>query len=301
MIYTVTFNPSIDYIVSMDNFSLGKTNRTTEEAMLPGGKGINVSTVLTNLGVPNVALGFLAGFTGKEILRLCVERNISCDFLFLPEGNNRINIKLKNYDGTEINGAGPVVSAAVLTDFLQQLQQLKAKDTLVLAGSIPSSLPADIYQNIMEQLKEKDIDIIVDASKELLLNCLQYHPFLIKPNKQELEETFQTTIKNKEDVLHFAKQLQHLGARNVMVSLGSEGAIFLSEKGLELQADVPEGKLINAVGAGDSMIAGFLAGWANTHNYETAFHMAVAAGSASAYSEKLATKEEVEMLLTYFK
>jgi len=232
LIYTVTFNPSIDYIVSMDNFSLGKTNRTTEEAMLPGGKGINVSTVLTNLGVPNVALGFLAGFTGKEILRLCVERNISCNFLFLPEGNNRINIKLKNYDGTEINGAGPVIFSDVLEDFMMQLQQLKSNDTLVLAGSIPSSMPSDIYQTIIKQLTGKEIDIIVDASKELLLNCLQYHPFLIKPNKQELEETFQTTIKNKEDVLHFAKQLQHLGARNVMVSLGSEGAIFLSEKGL---------------------------------------------------------------------
>lgn len=299
MIYTVTFNPSIDYIVSVDNFSLGKTNRTTEENMFPGGKGINVSTVLTNLEIPNTTLGFLAGFTGKEILRLCTERNIASDFIFLPEGNNRINVKLKNYDGTEINGSGPAIPSHKLKAFMEQLQQLKAEDTLVLAGSIPSSMPSDIYQIILKMLREKEINIIVDASKELLLNCLPYHPFLIKPNKQELEETFRITIKDNKEVLHYAGQLQHLGARNVIVSLGSKGAVFLSENGQSFQTTVPKGTLINSVGAGDSMIAGFLAGWENTQNYENAFRMAVAAGSASAYSEELATKDKIMELLPY--
>lgn len=298
MIYTVTFNPSIDYIVSVKDFSLGRTNRTYEEKMLPGGKGINVSTVLTNLNVPNTALGFLAGFTGKEILRLCEEKNINCDFLTLPSGNNRINMKLKNYDGTEINGIGPQIPASCLNQLLQQLQQLEAEDTLILAGSIPASLPSDIYQTIMELLQFKNVKILVDAGKDLLTKCLPYAPFLIKPNRQELEEIFHTTIENKSDALHYAKKLQNMGAKNVMVSLAGDGAVFLSEKRETFEANVPQGTVVNAVGAGDSMIAGFLAGWQNTLDYGQSFQMAVAAGSASAYSEELATKEEILQLLT---
>ena len=300
MIYTVTFNPSIDYIITMDNFSLGKTNRTTSETIFPGGKGINVSTVLTNLEIANIALGFIAGFTGDEIQRLSRKRGILCDFIRLTDGNNRINIKLKNFDGTEINGNGPVISKKELDSLLKQLYELKNNDTLVLAGSIPNSLPAQIYQIILENLKEKNINIVVDATKELLMNTLSYRPFLIKPNKHELEELFDMKISSKEEAIRYARHLQRQGARNVMVSLSGDGAVFVSEEGESFEADVPPGNLINAVGAGDSMIAGFLAGWEMSSDYKQAFQMAVAAGSASAYSEELATKAEVMELLKYF-
>ena len=301
MIYTVTFNPSIDYIVSMDNFSLGKTNRTTTEKMFPGGKGINVSTVLTNLGVENTALGFLAGFTGYEIERLSKERRILCDFIKLPEGSNRINVKLKDYDGTEINGAGPDIPKDKLQQLIEQLHRLKDGDSLILAGSIPTSVPANIYQISLEELKSKDINVVVDATKDLLMNTLHFRPFLIKPNRHELEEAFDITIENKEDAILYARHLQRLGARNVMVSLSGDGAVLVSEEGESFEAEVPPGKLVNAVGSGDSMIAGFLAGWENSGDYGQAFRMAVAAGSASAYSEELATKKEIMNLLSYLK
>ena len=299
MIYTITFNPCIDYIVSMHQFSLGKTNRTTDEKIFPGGKGINVSTVLTNLEISNIALGFIAGFTGNEIKRLSQERGILCDFITLPSGNNRINVKLKDFDGTEINGLGPIITKEKLQELMLQLHHLKDGDTLVLAGSIPASLPPDIYQQIMKELSDKKINIVVDASKSLLLNCLSHHPFLIKPNKQELDEIFNVNIQTKEEALHYARLLQMRGAKNVLVSLSGDGAVFLSEEGEPFMADVPPGKLINAVGSGDSMIAGFLAGFEVTGDYNHAFHMAVAAGSASAYSEELATKEDIMNLLSY--
>lgn len=301
MIYTVTFNPSIDYIVSMDNFELGKTNRTTTEKMFPGGKGINVSTVLTNLGIPNTALGFIAGFTGYEIERLSKDRGILCDFITLPEGNNRINVKLKDFDGTEINGSGPDIPNETLKELIAQLHQLKNGDTLVLAGSIPTSVPANMYQIILEELKSRNINMVVDATKDLLMNTLHFRPFLIKPNRHELEEVFDITIENKEDAVRHARHLQRLGARNVMVSLSGDGAVLVSEEGESFEAEVPPGKLVNAVGSGDSMIAGFLAGWENSKDYGQAFRMAVAAGSASAYSEELATKEEIMILLPYLK
>lgn len=299
MIYTVTFNPSIDYIVSMENFSLGKTNRTQKEIFFPGGKGINVSTVLTNLGISNIALGFIAGFTGKEIKRLSEARGILCDFITLPSGNNRINVKLKDYEGTEINGSGPEISKDKLQELMTQLRRMKDGDSLILAGSIPSSLPSHIYQIIMGELKEKRINIVVDATKELLLNTLSFRPFLIKPNRHELEEAFDTTITTKEEAIRYARHLQRLGARNVLVSLSGAGAVLVSEEGESFEADVPPGTLVNAVGAGDSMIAGFLAGWESHKDYKHAFQMAVAAGSASAYSEEFATKEKIMELLPY--
>ena len=301
MIYTVTFNPSIDYIVSMNDFTLGKTNRTIEEKMLPGGKGINVSTVLTNLGISNIALGFIAGFTGDEIKRLSHQRGILCDFITLPAGNNRINVKLKNYEGTEINGSGPMIGSKELDALMEQLQKLRPGDTLVLAGSIPSSVPSNIYQIILEKLNSKHINVVVDATKDLLMNTLHFRPFLIKPNRHELEEAFDIVIESKEDAIRYARHLQRLGARNVMVSLSGDGAVLVSEEGESFEATVPPGQLINAVGSGDSMIAGFLAGWESSKDYRQAFRMAVAAGSASAYSEELATKEDVEALLSYFK
>ena len=299
MIYTVTFNPSIDYIVSMENFFLGKTNRTTEEKMFPGGKGINVSTVLTNLGIPNIALGFISGFTGNEIKRLSQERGILCDFITLDNGNNRINVKLKNHDGTEINGSGPEIPTDKLKELIERLHRLKDGDSLILAGSIPASVPSDIYQIILEELKSKKLNIVVDATKDLLMNTLHFRPFLIKPNRHELEEAFDITIESKEEAIRYARHLQRLGARNVMVSLSGDGAVFVSEEGESFEANVPPGKLINAVGSGDSMIAGFLAAWETAGDYGKAFHMAVAAGSASAYSEELATKNEIMKLLSY--
>lgn len=298
MIYTVTFNPSIDYIVSMDHFFMGKTNRTTEEKIFPGGKGINVSTVLTNLGISNIALGFIAGFTGSEIKRLSQDRGILCNFITLPSGNNRINVKLKDYDGTEINGSGPDIPKDKLQELLEQLQCLKDGDSLILAGSIPASVPSHIYQIILETLKSKNINVVVDATKDLLMNALQFRPFLIKPNRHELEEAFDIIIENKEDAIRYARHLQRLGARNVMVSLSGDGAVLVSEEGESFEMSVPPGKLINAVGSGDSMIAGFLAGWEISKDYGHAFRMAVAAGSASAYSEELATKEEIMSLLS---
>lgn len=297
MVYTVTFNPSLDYIVSVGDFTLGKTNRTTSEQMLAGGKGINVSTVLTNLGIENIALGFVAGFTGKEIERMAKESGIVCDFITLDNGCSRINVKMKDFDGTEINGMGPVVDDAAVEQLMNQLSNLKSGDVLVLAGSIPSTMRDSIYRDIMSSLKEKKVEFVVDATKDLLLNVLEFHPFLIKPNNHELGEIFDVELTTRESVIPYAKKLQEMGARNVLVSMAGEGAVLLDENQNVYELPAPKGTLVNAVGAGDSMVAGFLAGWTKKQDYKYAFQMAVAAGSASAYSELLATKEEVERLL----
>ena len=296
MIYTVTFNPSLDYIVSIDNFKLGKTNRTITELMLPGGKGLNVSTVLYNLGIENTALGFTAGFVGEELKRLAKETGYSCDFIDIKEGVSRINLKMKDFDGTEINGMGPVIDEGALNALMKKLDMLKNGDVLVLAGSIPSSMPSDIYSRILEALNGRRIRFVVDATKNLLLNVLQFRPFLIKPNNHELGEIFGVTLVSKDDVVPYAKKLQEMGAVNVLVSMAGEGAVFVDETGKVHQLDAPKGILVNAVGAGDSMVAGFLAGWEEQRNYEHAFKMAVAAGSASAFSELLATKDEIRTL-----
>ena len=296
MIYTVTFNPSLDYIVSIDNFKLGKTNRTTTELMLPGGKGLNVSTVLYNLGIENTALGFTAGFVGEELKRLSKETGYGCDFIDIKEGVSRINVKMKDFDGTEINGMGPVIDEEALNALMKKLELLKDKDTLVLAGSIPSGMPSDIYSRILEMLNGRGIRFVVDATNNLLLNVLPFHPFLIKPNNHELGEIFGVTLESKDEVVPYAKKLQEMGAENVLVSMAGEGAVFVDETGKVHQLDAPKGILVNAVGAGDSMVAGFLAGWEEQRNYEHAFKMAVAAGSASAFSELLATKDEIRTL-----
>ena len=296
MIYTVTFNPSLDYIVSMDGFALGKTNRTTTEQMLAGGKGINVSTVLHNLGIDNIALGFIAGFTGQELKRMAQAQGLSTDFIELSQGDTRINVKLKDYDGTEINGMGPVISAEAVEQLMEQLAKLQAGDSLVFAGSIPSSMSSEIYRDIMAKLDAKGIQFVVDATKNLLLNVLEFHPFLIKPNNHELGELFGVELSTREAVIPYAKKLQEEGARNVLVSMAGEGAVLVAETGEVFMSAAPEGILVNAVGAGDSMLAGFLAGWEERHDYGHAFKMGLAAGSASAFSELLATKEEIETL-----
>lgn len=294
MIYTVTFNPSLDYIVSVNDFALGMTNRTATERMLPGGKGINVSIVLKQLGVENTALGFAAGFVGDEIIRSVEEAGVQADFIRIPEGVSRINVKLKNIDGTEINGMGPDISAEKLEELLAKLDGMQEGDLLILAGSIPKSLPNDIYRNILERMERKNIITAVDATGDLLKNVLACHPFLVKPNNHELGELFGVKITEREQVAPYAKKLQEQGARNVLVSMGGQGAVLVAETGEVYLAEAPEGELKNSVGAGDSMVAGFISGWISQKNYEHAFRMGVATGSASAFSENLATRQEVQ-------
>lgn len=297
MIYTVTFNPSLDYIVSVEDFKMGITNRTASELILPGGKGLNVSMVLCNLGIDNTAFGFVAGFTGREIVRRIEEMGVRSDFILVEEGISRINLKLKSVEGTEINGRGPRISEEYVEKLMNKLDILKKDDMLVLAGSIPGSMPDDIYKKIMVRLEGRNIKIIVDATKDLLLNVLGYHPFLVKPNNHELGEIFGVELWTREQVIPYAKKIQGMGAVNVLVSMAGEGAVLVAEDGKVYAAPVPEGKLVNGVGAGDSMVAGFIAGWMEQRDYHHAFIMGLAAGSASAFSEQLATRKEVELIL----
>lgn len=293
MIYTVTFNPSLDYIVSVNDFQLGLTNRTDSELILPGGKGINVSTILMNLGIDSTAFGFAAGFTGEEIIREVEAMGIRSDFIKIDSGISRINLKLKNIDGTEINGSGPEISEEKIEELLRKLDILGEGDILVLAGSIPASMPADMYSTIMERLQHKNVTFIVDATKDLLINVLKYKPFLIKPNNHELGELFDVKLTTREEVIPYGKKLQKQGARNVLISMAGEGAVLVAEDGSVYEAPAPKRTLVNAVGAGDSMVAGFTAGWIEKKDYRHAFYMGVSAGSASAFSEYLATKEEI--------
>ena len=293
MIYTVTFNPSLDYIVSVDDFRLGLTNRTGSELLLPGGKGINVSTVLMNMGIESTALGFVAGFTGEEVVRRLEKMGVKNGFIRIDEGFTRINLKLKSIDGTEINGQGPMIGDDKVSMLMQQLDDLKEGDVLFLSGSIPVSMPDDIYQKIMKRLQKKKVQIVVDATRDLLMNVLPYQPFLIKPNNHELGEIFQTELKTREEVIPYGRKLQEMGARNVLISMAGEGAVLIAADGKVYNAPAPEGRLVNGVGAGDSMVAGFMAGWMEKQDYEYAFHMGISAGSASAFSENLATEEEI--------
>lgn len=293
MIYTVTFNPSIDYMVTVENFALGYTNRTTEEDMFAGGKGINVSYVLQNLGHHSVALGFLAGFVGDEILRKM--DGIQGDFIKLKEGNSRINVKLKNIDGTEINGMGPHIPDEDVKAFFDKIKSLKEDDHLVLAGSIPTSLSPSIYMDILQVTPCKNV--VVDATSSLLLNTLPHKPFLIKPNIHELEEIFDVKIETQDEISTYARKLQEKGARNVIISMGGKGALLVDETDKVHFSECPKGKLISAVGSGDSMVAGFLAGYLEQNDYEFAFKKAVATGSGSAFSEHFATKELVDELM----
>lgn len=297
MIYTVTFNPSLDYIVSVDDFTLGRVNRTRTEIMYPGGKGINVSMVLKNLGYDSHALGFMAGFTGEEIARLLQQRGVHSDFIRVEQGISRINVKLRSREESEINGQGPAISAQDIERLYHQLDAMEDGDVLVLAGSIPDVMPDDIYMDIMKYLEHKKLLIVVDATKDLLVNVLPYHPFLIKPNNHELGEIFGVELQEKQDVFVCAHKLQEMGARNVLVSMAGQGAVLLTENGEQFESNPPKGKVINSVGAGDSMVAGFLAGYLASGNYEEAFYMGLCAGSASAFSENFATKEEVVALL----
>ena len=297
MIYTVKFNPSLDYIVSVRNFEEGNVNRATDEMILPGGKGINVSIVLNNLGMESHLLGFIAGFTGKEIERMVSDDGCISEFIKVDNGLSRINVKMRSEKESEINGIGPEISNSEMTQLLDKLDKLKEGDVLVLAGSIPASIPDTIYYDIMKMLSDRKIMIVVDATKDLLLNVLPLHPFLIKPNKQELAEMMNLENLSKEDIVKNAFELQKRGAGNVLVSMAGEGAILVTEDGKVYSSEAHKGKVVNSVGAGDSMVAGFIYGYLKNKDYKEAFETGLCAGSASAFSENLATKEQVEELL----
>ena len=300
MIYTVTFNPSLDFIVSVDNFKFGIVNRTNKEIINPGGKGINVSMVLSNLGYSSTALGFEAGFTGKEIARLMKERGVESDFITAKSGLSRINMKVRSDDETEINGMGPRISDEDIDKLYVKLDNINDGDILVLAGSIPSVMPETMYSDIMKRLSDKNLKIAVDATKDLLVNVLKYHPFLVKPNNHELGEIYGVELKTRDDVVPYARKMQEEGARNVLVSMAGEGAVLIAEDGKVYQSEAPKGKVSNSVGSGDSMVAGFIAGYLASGDYEQAFYMGVCTGSASAFSEGMATKEAVRELLGQF-
>ena len=297
MIYTVTFNPSLDYIVSVKAFRPGMTNRTSSELMLAGGKGINVSIVLGNLGIKSTALGFIAGFTGDEIVRRLHNGGINSEFIKINDGISRINIKLKSIDGTEINGQGPHIDSSHIEQLMNRLRRLESGDVLVLAGSIPAGISDNIYKDIMDMLKDKGVQIVVDATSRLLTNVLEYNPFFIKPNQHELGDIFNVTLNTQEEVIPYALELKKMGAVNVCVSMGGKGAILVADDGNVYKAKAPDGILKNSVGAGDSLVAGFLSGWIEKKDYEYAFRKGVATGSASAFSERLATNGEVNDLI----
>ena len=296
MIYTITLNPSLDYFVTVEHFELGRTNRAVTEQILPGGKGLNVSVMLKNLGIDSTALGFTAGFAGKEIIRRIEEQGIHNGLTWLEEGNSRINVKIKNVEGTEINGIGPAIPVEELDKLLAHVCQLKSGDFLVLAGSIPASVPNNIYVKLMDAAG-KGVEVIVDAAGSLLRQVLPYKPFLIKPNHYELGDLFGVEIKERSEAIPYAKKLQEEGARNVLVSLAGKGAVLVAEDGCIFEMDAPKGQVKNAGGAGDSMVAGFLTGWLEKKSYEFAFRMGVCAGSASAFCEDFAGRADVEALI----
>lgn len=316
MIYTITFNPSLDYVVSVEDFQTEKVNRTTSEFVFPGGKGINVSMVLSELGVNNTALGFVAGFTGVELEKQLKEKGAITDFVTVKDGNTRINVKLRSTVSkevaeetesedtvqadveTEINGAGPVVSEEELQCLLDKLAGLGEEDIVVISGSVSKGISQSVYADIVKLCNERNIKVVVDAASSLLWNTLEYEPFLIKPNKDELEDIFYRDIFSKEEVVFYAKELQNRGAKNVLVSLGEEGAVLAAENGEVYEMEAPQGEVLNSVGAGDSMVAGFLAGYLETNDFEKALKLGVYAGSATAFSYGLATKTEIDKLLT---
>ena len=302
MVYTITFNPALDYITQVENFKIGEINRTKTETILPGGKGLNVSIVLKNLGIENTALGFIAGFTGEELRGKLETKGVKTDFVKVEEGFTRINIKISSISGnkveeTALNGMGPKITQKDIEELFDKLDKVTTEDIVILSGSVPKNISKDIYREICKKLSEKGITFVVDSTQELLMSVLQYNPFLIKPNKEELEETLNCKIRTKDDIISAAKELKKLGAQNILVSLGKDGALLLTKDDEVLYSKAPKGEIVNTVGSGDSMVAGFLAGYYEKKDYEYALKKGVAAGSASAFSIELATKNDVEELL----
>lgn len=297
MFYTVTLNPALDYISQVDDFGIGKINRTKTEKILPGGKGLNVSMVLKNLGIDSVAIGFIAGFTGDELKKQMEQKGVKTEFIKVQNGMTRINVKISSNQETALNGIGPDIDEKNIEELLQKINDITSDDLVILSGNIPKSISKKIYPIICDILERNNVTFVVDATRELLIDILKYKPFLIKPNKEELEETFKVKITTKDELVTYAKKLQDMGAQNVLISLGGDGAILLNKEGKVYYSKAPKGKVINTVGAGDSMVAGFLAGYKKTKDYEQAFKMGIATGSASAFSMDLATAKEVEDLL----
>ncbi|MEE1013867.1 MAG: 1-phosphofructokinase [Clostridia bacterium] len=296
MIYTLTFNPALDYIIQVPTYTEGIVNRTVGEKILPGGKGINVSIVLNSLGVPSTALGFAAGFTGTVLTQMLAEQGIQSDFIYLQKGFSRINVKIKARQETEINGQGPEIDAKALTLLYEKLGTLAKGDILILAGSVPNTLPDSTYREIMEHLAEKNLTVVVDATGSLLTNTLELRPFLIKPNLAELEEIFDKKLHTDEEIADCAKELCRRGAENVLVSMGGKGALLVTGAGQVFYHPAPKGRVINSTGAGDSMVAGFLAGYLKTQDMMHALRLGICAGSASAFSQNLATKDAIRSL-----
>ena len=296
MIYTVTFNPAIDYVVHTNGMNWGSVNRSSREEIYFGGKGINVSIVLRELGVTSKTMGFTAGFTGKAIEQGVCAKGIEADFVRLGHGNSRINVKIKADEETEINGQGPDIDADALEKLFGKLDMLSDGDILILAGSIPQSLPSDIYEKILERLSGRDIKTVVDATNDLLINVLKYHPFLIKPNNHELGEIFGVSLNTHEEAAEYAAKLREMGARNVLVSMAEKGAILLDENGKLYECGVCKGLVKNSVGAGDSMLAGFVAG-CEKGDFGYALKLGTACGGATTFSEGLAKKELIDELM----
>lgn len=305
MIYTITFNPALDYTVQVEKFEIGKINRTKSENILAGGKGVNVSIILKRLGIENTALSFIAGFTGKELERKIRQYNIKTEFIETNRGYTRINVKISSLEKnsliqeseTALNGNGPEITENDIEKLLQKIQNINSNDIVILSGNIPKCINENIYEIICKELDGNNVKFVVDASQKLLMNCLKYKPFFIKPNKEELEETFNTKIETKEEIIIYAKKLQEKGAQNVLISLGGDGAILLTEKNEVYYSNTPKGQVINTVGAGDSMVAGFVAGYLKKKDYKEALKLGIASGSATAFSAGLAMNEEINGLL----
>ena len=301
MIYTVTLNPSIDYVIKVDKLTTGNINRVNEEHVYPGGKGINVTRILKSLDNDNIALGFVSGFTGDYIINSLQELNLKSDFIKVKEGFTRINVKVKSEEETEINGQGPKISEEELNQFYKVIDKLVDGDILILSGSIPSCLDERLYESIMKKVEDRDIKVIVDATKNLLLNVLKYKPFLIKPNNHELAEMFNVELNSTADVVFYARKLKEMGAQNVLISMGKDGALLVTENDEVFASSVAKGEVINSVGAGDSMVAGFIAGYLKSNSYEEALRLGAASGGATAFSSDLATREFIDKLVDEIK
>lgn len=297
MIYTLTLNPALDYVMNVESLNTKDIARTQSEQIYYGGKGINVSAVLTSLGIENKALGFLAGFSGKQLEAMLRDDNMQCDFVYLPFGHTRINVKIRAEKGIEINAQGPDVSENDIERLMKKLDEIEAGDTLVLAGSVPNTMSDDIYERILERLDGRSISFVVDASGDLLLNVLKYKPFLVKPNHHELGELFGVEIETVEDVLEYGRRLQELGAKNVLVSRGGDGAVLIDEKGEVHISENAQGKIVSSVGCGDSMVAGFVAGWQEKQDYAYALRLGTACANATAFSSSLAARAEIDEML----
>lgn len=301
MIYTVTLNPSIDYVIKVKKLVKGHINRVNEEHVYPGGKGINVTRILKNLDNDSIALGFVSGFTGDYIINSLEELNLESNFIKVKDGFTRINVKIKSEEETEINGQGPQISDEELNRFYEVIDQLVDGDILILSGSIPSCLDERLYEDIMKRVEYRDIKVVVDATKNLLLNVLKYKPFLIKPNNNELAEMFNVELNNTEDIIFYAKKLKEMGAQNVLISMGKDGALLVSEDNQVFLSSVAKGEVVNSVGAGDSMVAGFISGYLKSNNYEEALRLGAASGGATAFSSDLATRELIDKLIKEIK